>query len=76
MRLILLINFTILLIARQQIHGQNQINTVQGTIDASELGFTLSHEHIMSNFGKEISETAVYDTTKLFNQVIPYLRMT
>jgi phosphotriesterase-related protein len=28
----------------------------------------------MSNFGKDISESSNYDTTRLFNQVIPYLK--
>ncbi|TGV00741.1 phosphotriesterase family protein [Flavivirga rizhaonensis] len=52
----------------------NQINTVQGSIKPEALGMSLSHEHIMSNFGKDISETSVYDSIKLFNQVVPYLK--
>ena len=52
----------------------NNINTVTGTIKASELGFTLTHEHIMSNYGMEINETHQYNTNKLLNQVIPYLK--
>jgi len=54
--------------------ASNQINTVSGQIISSELGLTLTHEHIFSNFGKEINETSKYDTVQLFNQVIPYLK--
>jgi predicted metal-dependent phosphotriesterase family hydrolase len=35
---------------------------------------SLTHEHIMSNFGKEIGEASGYDSIKLYNQVIPYLK--
>lgn len=51
-----------------------QLNTVQGEISIDDKGWMLSHEHIMSNFGKDISEASVYDTTLLFKQVIPYLK--
>ncbi len=54
--------------------SQFKINTIHGTINSHELGLTLTHEHIMSNYGKEISETSSYDSLKLFNQVIPYLK--
>lgn len=54
--------------------SSNQIHTTLGPIDASELGMSLTHEHIMSNFGKEINEASSYDSIKLFNQVIPYLK--
>lgn len=50
------------------------IPTVNGKIDHQELGMTLSHEHIMSNFGGEANYDPNYDRTKLLNQVIPYLR--
>ncbi len=52
----------------------NQFNTAQGPVDEAALGITLSHEHVMSNFGKDIGETAVYDSIRLFEQVIPYLK--
>ncbi|MBM1104663.1 hypothetical protein JQC67_00800 [Aurantibacter crassamenti] len=52
----------------------NQIHTVQGDIKVSELGLTLSHEHTMSNYGKDISEASNYDSVQLFNQVIPYVK--
>jgi len=50
------------------------INTVGGPIEASNLGVALSHEHIMSNYGKDINLTSVYDTDRLLHQVIPYLK--
>lgn len=52
----------------------NSINTVNGSVTADKLGFKLTHEHIMSNFGKDISETSEYDEAALLKQVIPYLK--
>lgn len=52
----------------------HHLNTVNGLVEPSELGLSLTHEHIMSNFGKDISETSNYDTITLFDQVIPYLK--
>ena len=66
--------FLVLLSTCQNGDGSNKIPTVNGEIDLSELGFSLSHEHIMSNYGKEIVQTSDYDSLKLFKQVIPYLR--
>jgi predicted metal-dependent phosphotriesterase family hydrolase len=60
--------------ACQTVKTLNKINTVQGPIDVSELGMSLTHEHIMSNFGKEMAEASYYDSLKLYNQVIPYLK--
>ena len=73
-KLFLLINLAALLSTCQGDKSLNQINTVQGSINMSELGLSLTHEHIMSNYGKEINEASNYDSTKLFNQVIPYLK--
>tara|TARA_R110002049_G_scaffold202922_1_gene373422 strand:+ start:1990 stop:3027 length:1038 start_codon:yes stop_codon:yes gene_type:complete len=70
----LLIISIILLSSFQNETILNQINTVQGSINSSELGVSLTHEHIMSNFGKDITESLNYDTVELFNQVIPYLK--
>jgi len=56
-------------------YAQNPaINTVRGSIAPKDLGLTLTHEHVMSNFGKSIDSTAIYDEAKLFGQVIPYLK--
>lgn len=73
-KLFQLINLAILLSACHKDKSLNQINTVQGPINVTELGLTLSHEHVMSNFGKEMKEASNYDSIKLFNQVIPYLK--
>lgn len=72
-KLFLLINL-VTLSTCQNDKSLNQINTIQGPINVSELGIALTHEHIMSNFGKEIGESSNYDSIKLFNQVIPYLK--
>jgi phosphotriesterase-related protein len=49
------------------------IHTVTGTISVDQLGFALTHEHLMSNFGMEINSTSQYDETALMNQVVPYV---
>jgi len=43
-------------------------------VEVDELKFALTHEHLMSNFGKDPSEASQYDETALLNQVIPYIR--
>lgn len=50
------------------------IYTVNGKIDVESLHFSLTHEHIMSNFGAEPNRVATYDRDLLFRQVIPYLK--
>jgi len=72
--LFFLFSVTVFLFSCKNKETQYQIHTVQGTINSSELGMTLTHEHVMSNFGKDISETSNYDSIKLFDQVIPYLQ--
>lgn len=49
------------------------IHTVNGPVEIDELKIALTHEHLMSNFGKDPDEAFQYDETKLLNQVIPYL---
>lgn len=34
----------------------------------------LTHEHVMSNYGKDINEASEYDEAVMYQQVIPYLR--
>ncbi len=50
------------------------INTVTGPLDVTDMGFTLTHEHLMSNFGKDINEAYEYDEDAVFRQVIPYIK--
>ena len=50
------------------------IYTVNGSIEPGDLNVALTHEHIMSNFGKDISETSEYNETELLYQVVPYLK--
>ncbi len=54
--------------------GQETMPTVNGPILIERLGFALTHEHIMSNFGKDQSETSQYNEEALFKQVVPYLK--
>lgn len=51
-----------------------KVYTVTGSIDASELGVCLTHEHVMSNFGAERSYDPNYDVSALKAQVLPYLK--
>ncbi|WP_341225943.1 phosphotriesterase [uncultured Arcticibacterium sp.] len=73
-KIFLILNLVVLQLACQNDKKLNQINTVKGPVDVSELGISLTHEHIMSNFGSEMDEALNYDSVKLFNQVIPYLK--
>jgi len=59
---------------REPSAGPEIIHTVTGPVGIDELGFALTHEHTMSNFGLDISEAGYYDETEMFSQVIPYLR--
>lgn len=62
-------------ISHSRVFPQNDIiQTVNGPIESSNLGFALTHEHVMSNFGKAMDITLVYAENKLFGQVIPYLK--
>lgn len=72
-KLVLLVSLLVVFQAFHSLEDKN-INTVNGTITADKIGFTLPHEHIMSNFGKDISETSEYNEALLFNQVVPYLK--
>ncbi|SHJ76645.1 phosphotriesterase family protein [Pseudozobellia thermophila] len=53
---------------------EGTIQTVQGPIKVSELGFVLTHEHIMSNYGKPQDSTSFYNDAALLGQVVPYLK--
>ncbi|MGB6152654.1 MAG: hypothetical protein WBG48_11735 [Pricia sp.] len=74
LKLLLTISLTGLLLSCQDDEASHHINTVQGPIELEALGMSLTHEHIMSNYGREIHETSKYDSIKLFEQVIPYLK--
>ena len=52
----------------------NKVMTVKGPIEASELGLTLPHEHVMVDFiGAEKSGTHRYDQNKVVETMRPYL---
>ena len=50
------------------------VMTVTGPVSANQAGSMLPHEHVMSLFGADITENAVYDKNSLFREVIPYLK--
>ena len=50
------------------------IQSVSGKIKIEKLGFSLTHEHVMSRFGLDPAYIPEYDKDSLFTQVIPYLK--
>ncbi len=64
------------LAGQQTVSGEKELylESVNGRLAGSEIGLTLTHEHIMSNFGKEPEAVALYDIPKLLGQTIPYLK--
>lgn len=60
--------------ANRKVAGQKVILTVTGAIKPIELGITLTHEHVMSNFGAEPTLVPDYPKQQLLEQVLPYLR--
>lgn len=59
--------------------GQNSVHrgkimTVLGPISSQSTGIMLPHEHVMSRFGADPEDRPLYDTSKLFDAVVPYLR--
>lgn len=50
------------------------IQTVTGQISGDEMGVTLPHEHVMSNFGLEPGQASTYNEKALLAQVVPYLQ--
>ncbi len=53
---------------------EGRVMTVRGPIEPSQLGLTLPHEHLFSNFGGEAEEPTQYDDAALLDAVEPYLR--
>lgn len=55
--------------------GQHQIMTVRGPIDASTMGVTLAHEHILVDFiGAEQASPTRYDADEVIKTALPHLR--
>ncbi len=52
---------------------RGSIMTVNGPISPSDMGFTLTHEHVMSRFGEEPRRVGEYDSGEVTAQVVPYL---
>ena len=62
--------------AASQPEHRVRIITVRGELSPFDIGIMLPHEHIMSLFGGEITESAnaIYDRDALLAAVIPYLK--
>lgn len=55
--------------------GAGRIVTVSGEISSTDLGFTLTHEHILVDFtGAEHYNPAAWDRQKVIETVIPYIK--
>lgn len=58
----------------QSYSGTTFVVTVNGKIDAADMGLTLQHEHVMVDFiGADSVSTERYDVDSVYNKVIPYL---
>ncbi len=65
----------VLLLSFHLAWGQEHfIFTVNGKIDTDNMGFTLPHEHVMSNFGADPKMASEYDENALLSQVSLYLK--
>jgi predicted metal-dependent phosphotriesterase family hydrolase len=54
--------------------GKDLIMTVNGPIDASAMGFTLSHEHVLADFiGAEKYSKDRYNADEVYNVALPHL---
>ena len=56
-----------------QTRGNDIIYAVNDPLSTDDLKFALTHEHLMSNFGKDMEEAPYYNETVLLNGVVPYL---
>ncbi|MET0244255.1 MAG: hypothetical protein ABW174_12335, partial [Flavitalea sp.] len=64
-----------LIAAPLRAHAAQTIMTVNGPVNASDLGFTLSHEHALVDFigAGQVSKSR-YDQEEAFDKVLPYLQ--
>jgi len=68
---LVLVVFTILVSCQKE---SLKVMTVNGWLDAGEMGVTLPHEHIMVDFGGADSyDLNAWDKDSVFNIVLPYL---
>ncbi len=74
MKLNLLVLVLLSLSSSSEYLNKEHILTVTGTIKSELLGFALTHEHVMSNFGADPESASQYDETALTGQVVPYLK--
>lgn len=76
MRAALFTTFLFLLLASFNLFQKETgyVQTVTGRISSKQLAFSLTHEHLFSNFGAAPASIPAYDSSLLFNQVIPYLK--
>ena len=57
-----------------QLHAPSKVMTVNGWMDAVEMGFTLSHEHILVDFvGADKVDPSRYDAEEVFHTALPKL---
>src|SRR4030095_15324584 len=60
--------------AKSPLFRQNVIMTVNGEIPAAQLGFSLSHEHVLVDFvGADKVDPSRYDVTEVYNKAFPKL---
>jgi predicted metal-dependent phosphotriesterase family hydrolase len=61
-------------LTHEQAGGLSMIMSVTGPIEVPPAGTFLPHEHVMSIFGRERTDRAVYDEARLLSATIAYLQ--
>ena len=59
-------------LAKSSLFDQNEIMTVNGMVPTSQIGFSLSHEHVLVDFiGADKVDPSRYDAAEAFNTAFP-----
>src|SRR6185369_1287902 len=65
----------VLLLPRFIAEEKEIVMTVNGAIDAQQMGFTLTHEHVMADFiGAEKFSKDRYNADEVFNTALPFVK--
>lgn len=73
--LLLSVSYTLLPGFNSIAHDDHFIMTVNGSIPASQMGFTLSHEHVLVDFiGADKIQAGRYNAEDAFHRALPFLQ--
>jgi phosphotriesterase-related protein len=55
--------------------SKKMVQTVSGPVEASKLGFTLTHEHVLCDFaGAEVTDPGRWNPDEVYATMLPYLK--